>query len=424
MNEPTRSSRMEVILLCLVLVSAAATRTWYLRICGQNGTVSGPLLVQGPGDESFQELVRNLSADRGYSFDDAFTRRAHPAPLYPWLLSLILRVVPDQSAMEQLARWLQVVLGSLSPVFVYLFARRAFSSVLVAAMAGFILAFDPFAIVNTSDIGDGTLATMLLSLCLYTGVRGNQDGGTLTSWSHGLALAALALTRAALLLFVFVDMIWYLRRCRDRERGWMLALVTVLGFTSGVAPWILRNYHSFHDVYPIVDSTYFHLWLGHRPGASGGDSVIVSPDELQLSDRERARIIMEEIQRNPAGAIARRIWAGLYFVFGEEWFKSSKLWREEPVDQEVQALPSWFARSYAALFSGWLLGLLLLAALGWRSSYAWRVESMPAAAAVITIPLPYILSHAEALQGPRLPLDVVLISMAAYAVANMVKRSY
>ncbi len=58
--------------------------------------------------------------------------------------------------------------------------------------------------------------------------------------------------------------------------------------------------------------------------------------------------------------------------------------------------------------------------LGWRWSYGWRAESMPAALAMICIPLPYILSHAEFLSGPRLPLDGVLLCFAAFALLCLV----
>ena len=55
-----------------------------------------------------------------------------------------------------------------------------------------------------------------------------------------------------------------------------------------------------------------------------------------------------------------------------------------------------------------------------RWTYAWRAESMPAALAVIWVPLPYLLSHAELLNGPRLPLDGVLLCYAAFAIACLV----
>ncbi len=66
-----------------------------------------------------------------------------------------------------------------------------------------------------------------------------------------------------------------------------------------------------------------------------------------------------------------------------------------------------------------MLVLLLLALLGWRWTYAWRRSAMPLTLALIWIPLPYVLSHAEALSGPRLPLDGVLLCYAAFALAGL-----
>ena len=67
-----------------------------------------------------------------------------------------------------------------------------------------------------------------------------------------------------------------------------------------------------------------------------------------------------------------------------------------------------------------LLAVLALGFLGWRWSYGWRWESIPAMLAMVWVPLPYILSHAESLSGPRLPLDGVLICFAAFALCSLV----
>ena len=45
---------------------------------------------------------------------------------------------------------------------------------------------------------------------------------------------------------------------------------------------------------------------------------------------------------------------------------------------------------------------------------------MPASLAVFWIPLPYLLSHAELLSGPRLPLDGVLLCYSAFALLCLV----
>jgi hypothetical protein len=83
-------------------------------------------------------------------------------------------------------------------------------------------------------------------------------------------------------------------------------------------------------------------------------------------------------------------------------------------------MPAWLENSYKATLQGALLAMLLLAMLGWRWSYGWRWESVIAAVAMIWVPVPFILSHAEELSGPRFPLDGVLLCYAAFALVCLV----
>jgi len=69
---------------------------------------------------------------------------------------------------------------------------------------------------------------------------------------------------------------------------------------------------------------------------------------------------------------------------------------------------------------GSLLAVLLLGFLGWRWTYGWRKQSRLATLAILWIPLPYLLSHAESLSGPRLPLDGILLCYAAFVIACLV----
>src|SRR5207237_958912 len=115
------------------------------------------------------------------------------------------------------------------------------------------------------------------------------------------------------------------------------------------------------------------------------------------------------------------------FWMGERWFKTGELANRTPVivkndadNTESKPPLPYFESAHYGLLHGSLLAMFALAFLGWRWSYGWRRESMPASLAVIWIPLPYILSHAEELSGPRLPLDGVLLCYAAFAVACMI----
>jgi hypothetical protein len=232
-----------------------------------------------------------------------------------------------------------------------------------------------------------------------------------------------------------VALVWFLHRCRTVRRGWLCALLAFLGFTNGIAPWTFRNAKAFDDVIPVADSLYLHLWMGNNPQAYGGpqtDQVVLETlaaaraedpkaiaealGQLKQSERYNALAddVLKQIQRDPAGAFRHRFEAASCFFLGHEWARRLAV--------ESAEMPDWLASSCPAILYGSLLALLVLGVLGWRWSYGWRREAMPSSLALVWIPLPYIVSHAEVLHGPRLPLDGVLLCYAAFALVCLIPR--
>jgi hypothetical protein len=424
MSEAPRFGFVNLLLFLVVLAAAATARGWYLYSeCGNWASEPGPVEVQGQTDPNREVLVKNLSENNSFRgrapLSEEERETAYTSPGYPVLLALLHRAPRVLSSVDQEARWLQCLLGTLTAGLYFLFARRAFQHLLVATVAGLLCAVYPFWIINTAEVSDGVLATFLLAACLFLGARGGQSGGPLTSLVYGLLLAGLALVRAPLLPFAFAAVLWFLLRCRRLKGGWLAGTLAFLGFLIGLAPWTVRNFQVLGDVVPIVDSAHLHLWMGNNPLATGGpqtDAVMktalvqVRGEEGEArkneppTPRELDQATWTEVRTSLAVTLQRRLQAGLDFLFGADWFETKQLWRGS------------VSPGVAALLNGTLLGLLLLGFVGWRWTYAWRHEAKPSSLAVIWIPLPYLLAHAEALQGPRLPLDGVLLSYAAFAL--------
>lgn len=449
MQEEPRFSWLNLLWFVLIVAVAAGTRFWYLHECVD--VASGgplPLLAQDASPAitvkteegqtenttSLRLLIDNIAAEHWFAtvapLADEPEETAHVAPGYPWLVGLLFQVTPEEQTLEFL-RWVQGGLGALTAGLYFLFALRAFRHLLVALLAGLLAACHPLWIINTAQLADGVLTTFLLAACLFFGTRSSQNGDPFSALLYGLGLAGLALVRAALLPFTLVGVLWFLARSRTLERGWLCAVVVVLGYLNGVAFWSVRNYQVFEDIVPMVDSAYVHLWQGNNALASGGPQdeqtlrqalpegrlqELLAVEDQQQRYQALAQDVVDYVAEHPAETVQRRIAAGLYFFLGQSWFTTTEPGRHTSASA---TLPDWLSDNYAVIVQGVLLGMLLLAVLGWRWSYGWRATSGLAALAVMWVPLPYILSHAETLWGPRLPLDGILLTYAAFALVYL-----
>jgi hypothetical protein len=397
----------DVLWLLLVLSVAGGLRGGYLWRYADMGRQIGPYRVQEVPDA--REGVDKVTT--------------HISPGLPTLLEWLARAVgrDDKVLLRSWVLWLQCGLGTATAGLYFLFARRAFASRIVAVLAGLAVAAHPFWILATAEVQDGVLTSFVLAVVLLLGARAGQTAGPFASLLFGVALAGLSLVRAACLPFAFVALTWFLLRCRSLPRGWLCAILAFLGFGNGLAPWTILTIQTLGEPVPVVDSSYLHLWIGNNPHATGGPMSQAAlqtapPGSLDASAEAAAQrpydrlahAVLDQLRTNPVGSLRRRLYAAAYFLVGEQFFTQHRL--AEPTGSG-EPLPG-----VEEALTGTLVGVFALAFLGWRWSYAWRRTSQPAALAVMWLPLPYLLGHAEALHGPRLPLDGLLLCYAAFAL--------
>src|SRR5579883_2866719 len=267
MADLRRFTLADFLLLAATVALAGGVRAGYLWTCCDGGRDAGPLGVQDarpawPGagkatdlDELARGVRENFSFSSHAPLSDGVEVTAHASPGYPWALGLLARFV-DADSFERVVRWGQCGLGALTAGLYFLFTRRAFGSRLVAGLTGLFCALHPFWVIDTAALDDGVLASFLLAAALCFGARGVQLSGAFSSLLYGLTLAGLALVRAALVPFSFAAVGWFLWRCRTVPRGWLCAVLAVLGFANGLTPWTVRNWQVFREPVPVVDSAY------------------------------------------------------------------------------------------------------------------------------------------------------------------------
>jgi hypothetical protein len=455
MAKPRPLSFLDLLLLLVVLGAAAGARVWYLLVYvpSTDAKATAVLQVQGRTEvaKDQTETERLLASMKeggvveGYKgqppLADQAELTAHVAPGFPIFRWLVEQQVADNIGMNPttLLRWTHVGLGSLTATLYFLISRRVFHSTFVGLLAGLATALHPYWIINMAELEDGTLCTFLLAVTLWLGVRGGQQGGAFTSLLFGIFLSALALTRAGMLPFAFAGLLWFLWRCRYLGQGWLCAIVAFLGFSIGISSWTVRNFQTFGEPMPIVSTSWLHVWVGNNPQATGGPQTAEMEKTLKAERLDKLRKeepfksnqmkrygelrteALEEIQTKPLATLTRRLQALKFFLTGSDHPTPDGLMRYEDAHAALADKPEEqkklleFAADLMDCLAWTLLGMLVLAFLGWRWSFGWKASSL-LAVAILWIPLPYLLGHAETGHGLRLPLDGPLLCLAAFAV--------
>lgn len=442
MFDSRRLTWLDILLALFILGVAGGVRGWYLVMFAAGGECSGDAVwqIQQPANlwqgetNVLERLVSNIK-ERGplagfrcpAPLADGEEVTAHVAPGYPIsraYLELAAGWIGYGEKPAVVVRWVQVGLGALTAMLYYLIARRAFASVVVGLLAGLGTAFYPLWIINVAELADGVLVTFLVALTLHLAVKSGLESGALSSLLLGLMLAALCLTRASLLPFAVALLMWFMLRSRELSQGWLCALVAFFGFFSGLSSWLVRNFQELETPLPIVSTAWWHLWVGNNPLTTGGPAdpamkALLSDDQAELAKtpqgqryQKLAHRVKDEVLASPSQALVRRGKALLFFMFGTKSPNRNTI-IERGGGPEIEL---WVKN----LIMGSLVGLWPLTLLGWRWSYGWKRAAAPLALAIYWIPLPYILSHAEHLHGPRLPLDGAFICLAALAVGCLI----
>lgn len=377
-------------------------------------------------DMAYHHAWAQAIAD-GRSFVDGPYFRA---PLYPWVLGVIYTLLGDG---PWAARVIQILMGSLSAVLVFLLGNRIFSrrTGLIAglgmALYGPIIWFDGQLLVTT-------LALFLNLASLYLIVPSFSKPSTKKLAAGGLLLGLSAIARPTILLFSFLLGLYLLFRFLKRRKV-SLAQVAVyaVAVILPILPVTIHNYAASGEFTLVGTYSGMNLYIGNHRNADGVTAEMpearhswwgMMEDSKQmaeaaaghsLSDAEQSSYwtgrALDEIAAGPFGWLGRLGRKALLLCWGEELSNNVELY--------------FFAHKTTALkLLLWKVGIrfpwgvvLPLAVLGFAIVWQRRPEFTVLMLYIIGVAIPLLLFFVTARY--RVPLVPVLLLFASAAVARL-----
>ncbi|MDE3096537.1 MAG: glycosyltransferase family 39 protein [Chloroflexota bacterium] len=267
----------------------------------------------------FDSAARHLAAGDGYVFDPAVWKAPDGAPIYPgqhdltatalWppgypaTLAVVYKLTGDSL---WAARLLNVLLGALTPVLVFLIARRLFD-LNAAAFAGVTLAVLPGHVLYTSvlltETSFGFLVALVLAVCVYFVFRRERANLPLIA-GVGALTAFTGYVRGEFLAFGLVLALFLLLAYGRRAALPLAALA--LGAAVIAVPWVVRNAVQMGE--PIVGTTGLGRALYQGNSATAADGTVITA-AAQLGRPSAAGRAHVEVTTNSEYLRLAREWA-------------------------------------------------------------------------------------------------------------------
>lgn len=266
----------------------------------------------------YYEMARVLAAGGGYCLGSGGTLCAYFPPVYPTVLAAGILTGHAHAAIVVLGS----VIGGATVWMVWLTARLLFGDTAGLA-ASAIAAFYPYFVWHDATVQETATLTLAVSLSLNLLLRAHRSPGRLWPLTAGAALALAVLTKANLLLFPPVALIWIALfsqgnpRQRTRRAAW-----AALGVLLLLGPWAVRTWRITGT--PILYSNGgFSLWTSnHRltfdyfPEQSIDEAHIPEWEDLSNEDKR----VLAEIENNDPQGVRQAAW---YWSKGMEFIRAN-----------------------------------------------------------------------------------------------------
>jgi hypothetical protein len=301
-----------------------------------------------------------------YPGEHALTATALWPPGYPATLAVIYKATANS---QWAARLFNVLVGALTPVLVFLIAKKLFD-LTAGVFAGLTLAVLPghvlFTAVLLSETWFGFLLALILAVSVYF-VFPKDRPSLLVLGGLGALTAFTGYVRGEFLAFGGVLALLLLLRYR-RQAALPLAALAI-GAAVIVTPWVVRNEVQMHALILGTTGSGRVAYQGHNPDTNGRDSL-AAYFSLEQPYKGLSRTDIE-VKANADGSRLARSYA-LHHTLRELQLIPMRTWQLFASDDAavtwIQVDKPWFSAAGAdkliRLSSFTFFGLIALAVAG------------------------------------------------------------
>lgn len=234
----------------------------------------------------YDTIAKNILNGEGFVYESfGTTYYAFLPPLYPIFCAVLYKITNFNYLFALIFQ--SMISAGLCAV-IFFISKRIFGKT-VASIACLFTIFHPGLLVySTKTLHVLTIDSFLFALFILVLFKLREQYSIRNQLAAGVILGLCILTRATVILFLPLAIIWLIWNAKEKRKRMSSSIVFVILISVLViTPWTVRNYLHYKRFIFIRANSWDLLWLGNNPNASGalycqGDKTVANfvPKEI------------------------------------------------------------------------------------------------------------------------------------------------